>query len=493
MNKFLLCLAVSSLTLLTGTSAQAQAPAAPPAQAAQMSPQNQAADKAYRSGDFKQVIAITTQTLASNPKDDIAYYLRASAKVEMAIRGQDAKLLREGLTDARQSIAALGKPKAEYYLPYLYGMTHLTMIEGVLDHAQTTVNVATKVIEQLANPQQEGLAPLTNEQKANLLFQRGLARLQCEDTVDAAIADFEEAVKTFPAHMGALMAIADAYVMAGETDLALESFEIILRKYPNESLIYNNRGMFLQQNGEYEKAIADFTKAVQINPSFAVAYVNRGYSLLELDRLAAAESDLTKALELEPNQPPVLQFRAGARLRQGKSQEAIADYQQALKLMPQNPLPYADLGFVYYFMHEYKSAAAAFAKAAEVGGEEFRFLNPWRYASLILSGQGQETVTLFQPVIDKAEEDRDWIDFLTLFLMGKVDQGTLLSKINKEDQFAQSAQTCEAHYFIGQRISNLGKTEEATEHYRQSLATQAKQLSAFRGAQYELKQFDNGQ
>jgi len=52
------------------------------------------ADKANQSGDFQKAIDLTDMVLRQNPRDAVAYYLRASAKVELGIRQGNAKLIR---------------------------------------------------------------------------------------------------------------------------------------------------------------------------------------------------------------------------------------------------------------------------------------------------------------------------------------------------------------------------------------------------------------
>jgi hypothetical protein len=49
--------------------------------------------------------------------------------------------------------------------------------------------------------------------------------------------------------------------------------------------------------------------------------------------------------------------------------------------------------------------------------------------------------------------------------------------------------TCEAYYFIGQRLSNLGNPTGAKEYYLKAVEMKSLGLSAYRGAQYELGKF----
>src|SRR5689334_20151276 len=50
-------------------------------------------DQAYRRGDHKKVIEVTTGVLTGNPKDHIALYLRGSSRVDLGVATRDANLV----------------------------------------------------------------------------------------------------------------------------------------------------------------------------------------------------------------------------------------------------------------------------------------------------------------------------------------------------------------------------------------------------------------
>jgi lipoprotein NlpI len=45
---------------------------------------------------------------------------------------------------------------------------------------------------------------------------------------------------------------------------------------------------------------------------------------------------------------------------------------------------------------------------------------------------------------------------------------------------------CEAHFFIGRKLAESGQSSEATKHFQAAVGTNARHLSAFRGAQLAL-------
>jgi len=437
------------------------------------------AQAAYDSRQYDQAMNLANEVLKSSPKQDSALFIRASSRVEMGLQTGNAAMVRDGVADARSAIEASQSQKPEYYMPYLYGMTNLSLLEERPEHAETSINVATQILDKLQMPPNN---------RASILYQRGLAKLQLDETIDRGIADFKEALKIEPKHMPSLTAMADAYAMSGKNQEALGAFNQFIAAFPEHPIGYNNRGMFYKEIDQKDQAIADFRKTIEVEPKFFVAHINLGYMLMESDRPAEAQKSFDQAIALQPENPSIYALRANAEMRQGNSQGAIADYSKAIELFPKNPMAHADLGFAYFFLKQYDVAFKHFDQAININGK-LRFLDPWIYASLVLSGQAQEANNRFAGTLAKPEQERDWIDLVTLYLMGKVESEALLAKVNPEDPVAATAQKCEGHYFIGLRLSNLTGREAAIPHFQQALGTGAKHLSAYRATQFEMQQF----
>ena len=262
----------------------------------------------------------------------------------LGVLKRDVKEIREGIEDARESLKIGGGGEVNYYLPYLYGMVSLANIEDKKEHANVALDVAKKVL---------GFPTLTPEQKANVLYQRASAYLYLKD-VKLAIEDYQSAIASFPAHIGSYMGLAQCYIIARQLDKALETFTAAITAVPNDHLLYNNRGLFLQQQGKNQDAMRDFNKAIELRDDFATAYTNRGYTYQAMGNLSAAEADFTKAISLEPKNPLFTSLRGTCRLSQGKTTGAIEDYTQAIRLNSQNPVAHADLGFAKFFCSRFR-------------------------------------------------------------------------------------------------------------------------------------------
>jgi tetratricopeptide (TPR) repeat protein len=75
-----------------------------------------------------------------------------------------------------------------------------------------------------------------------------------------------------------------------------------VRKSPNKSRTYNNRGYAYMKKSEFDLAIKDFDRAIQLDPGLDPGYYyNRGNAYNLKGSLDKAISDYTKAIEMQPD------------------------------------------------------------------------------------------------------------------------------------------------------------------------------------------------
>lgn len=441
----------------------------------------QQADDAYRQGDFAKTIELTDQVIKASPADHVALYLRASARVELGIRQRDAQLLRDGIGDAREAIRLVNRVQIDYYLPYLYGMSHLSTLEGKPTHAEIARDVATKILD---------MDSVTAEEKSNIAYQLAMIDMQLQDSA-GALAALDRALEYNPKHLGALLAKCDILAQSSQPDDVEATYARAVELFPEEPMVFNNRGMFLQSLGRYDEAIADFDRAIAINKDFTPAYTNRAFTRLQAGQFSQALADLSQSLEINPQQPAAYSLRGTANLQTGKAAEAIEDYQTALTMDPNSPALRADVGFAQFFAGRYEDALASFNSALEVDPQA-EFLNPWRAAALLTLDRREDAEQEFNSIIAKSNDERTWYDVLTLLLLGKINDNDVLSAISGADPRQEDGQKCEAFYFIGQRWLLEGKAEDAQTYFRQALESKSKHLSAYRGAQFAVGDFGPG-
>ncbi len=436
----------------------------------------QQAEAASQKGDYQKAIELATAVIQQNKNDDVAYYLRASSEVELGLKKGDIQMVRTGIADAREAIRLKKTNNVMYHLPYLYGMTQLSVLEKKPEHANVAVQVANDAAKRPG---------ISRADKANIVYQRGLAHATLGKT-DEAIADYEEVIELVPTHAGALLTVADMYVSTKQTDKALASFNRAAKVLPKNPLVHNNKGMFLQQQGKAQEAVNAFTEAMRADPKFTMAYTNRGYTLLKSGNAKDAETDFTSSIRLTPQQSLAYSLRGTARLKLGKTAEAISDHQQVINQNPKNPIAHADIGFAYFFTKQYDKAADSFSTALTLG-KHSRHLHPWRYMSLVLAGKEKEATLAYSSIVKKEAKGRDWIDTLLAYVSGNASEADLLAATKNKELKLQTDRTCEANYFIGIKRIAAGKKDEAAKFFKQAVASQSRHLSAFRGAEFGLK------
>jgi lipoprotein NlpI len=437
------------------------------------------ADALYRQKDYAQAEQLLSEVIEEAPKDDVALYLRGSSRVERGSAEQNAATIRAGINDAR---AALGvQMNVDYYLPYLFGMSRLAEIQGRPEHARTGIDVADKVLQMPA---------ASVDQKANVHFQRGLLNVALDDKA-AAEMDFRAAVSIKPNHAAAQAALCNM-VLSTNPGQAEAQFDRAVAAAPNEPTLLNNRGTYLQNQGRYDEALKDFNQALTLQPQYVPALTNRGFVKIMTADFRGAEADLSKSLEIDPQQPVALGLRGAARIHLNRPDAAIQDYQTAAALDPQNPAAHYDLGFAHFFGRDYPEAREAFDQAVRLD-PSLTFLAPWRYTAAVFAGQRDRAVSEFSSLEQKPAEQRNWTDLVTLYLMGKVNEETLLGAIDRTNPQATTMQECEANYFIGLRHASRNEQDRAKGYFEKALQTKARHLSAYRGAMYALGRFDAAQ
>ena len=103
------------------------------------------------------------------------------------------------------------------------------------------------------------------------------------------------------------------------------------------------------------------------------------------------------------------------------------------------------------------------------------------------AGREEQAKAWLQQHREQVKTSSEWVDHLVGFLTGEIDEKRLLELVEEAEPSIQPARACEAHYFIGQRHLQAGRTEQAAEHYRQAMSTEQRHLSAYRGAKLGLE------
>jgi tetratricopeptide (TPR) repeat protein len=480
------CLGAILAGWLGDTQAQAQISFRPNLQFDKNAPKTAAdlaraeADAAYQRGDYNKVVEVTNRLLQIDPTDHVAYHFRASAQIELGRNAGSTKLIRDGIADSRQALALAGNRHVWLYLPYLYGMTSLSQVEGKPQHVETCIQVVTPVLDRpLLQP----------SDKAQLLYQRGYAYRTKGDS-QPALADFNEALRLAPDHLGSHLQRAELHAASGDTKTALASYDRAAETFPNVAVVFNDRGALRRSSGNLDGAIADFTRAVQIDPKFSMGYLNRAICATDRNEHQGADSDFTRSLQVDPNQFLAYRLRGNSRLAMGRLEPALADFSAALKLSADYADGYEDRGFARIYAGQFTESAADFAKARELNPQLTR-LAPWQAIATWRTNPAATNKKPLAAELDGPKALQGWNAHVAKFLLGDEDSQALLAATGEQGQNTKAERECEARYFMGQKALLEDNATAAAEHFRESVKTGASHLAAYRGARYELKDFKN--
>lgn len=129
------------------------------------------------------------------------------------------------------------------------------------------------------------------------------SRLLGEEKSGDAVRHFREALRRDPRHFWALFGLAQAYAQQNKIDEAFACYVACLAIWPDNALIYLNRGSLFARLGRYDEAISDLSRAVELRPELGPAYAARGWTYLRLGKHRQAASDFSYAIARGLNDP----------------------------------------------------------------------------------------------------------------------------------------------------------------------------------------------
>jgi tetratricopeptide (TPR) repeat protein len=100
-----------------------------------------------------------------------------------------------------------------------------------------------------------------------------------EDQTDAAISQYQQALRLKPDIAEAHYNLGTALAKKGQTDAAIRQYQEALRLKPDIAEAHNNLGTALAKKGQIDAAIRQCQEALRLNPDFAEAHDNLTYLL----------------------------------------------------------------------------------------------------------------------------------------------------------------------------------------------------------------------
>ncbi len=152
--------------------------------------------------------------------------------------------------------------------------------------------------------------------------------------VDAAISQYQEAVRLGPQDFTAHNNLGNALAQKGQTDEAIRQFQEAIRLKPDYVDARNNLGAALYEKGQFDEAICQFEEAIRLEPDYADTHNNLGYALFRKGQMDEAVRQYQEALRLKPDQAEAHSNLGKALGRKGQTDEAIRQLHEAIRLKP---------------------------------------------------------------------------------------------------------------------------------------------------------------
>ena len=178
-------------------------------------------------------------------------------------------------------------------------------------------------------------------------------------------------------------------------------FSDTIKKNPDASVAYNNRGNLRMDQGDFKGAMDDFNKAIELK-NFT-AYNNRGILKNRLDDYQNALDDFNLAERSPGGDKAKVVFNRGiAKLNLGDFRGAEEDFSRAIGINPRYAAAWSNRGFVRYDkLSDIDGAIPDFDEAIRLDPDDaYAIYN--RGNALLLSGKIAEALTDYDLAIERA-------------------------------------------------------------------------------------------
>jgi len=153
----------------------------------------------------------------------------------------------------------------------------------------------------------------------------------------SAVDRFQRILAKDPQDAQARLYLGITYGKMGDYEQAFKEFDWLKTVRPDFSISaqqYNEIGMFYYLKERRQEAIYEFKKAVELDPRFVDAYFNLGTAYSSLDNFQGAVAAYAAAVKIDPKHAYSHWNLAVVLEKLGNTQEAINHWEQYIKLTP---------------------------------------------------------------------------------------------------------------------------------------------------------------
>ena len=148
------------------------------------------------------------------------------------------------------------------------------------------------------------------------------------------LAALERFVRENPDDYKARYALASAYVIQGETDLAIQELEAAVALKPDVWEGHYNLGIGYYDLGAYEQATAHYKHALKLNPEEPEIHFNLALAYASMDRNKLALTEYEETIRINPQHIAAHNNLGNLYRSFGHPDLAVQEYQKVLDLGP---------------------------------------------------------------------------------------------------------------------------------------------------------------
>jgi len=141
-----------------------------------------------------------------------------------------------------------------------------------------------------------------------------------------------------------LLQRAQALLETGDLHGVLGCYEAMLRKNPDNEVMWFNKAEVLSMLGDREGALQAYSRVLELNENNCLAWREKADILFEISRLEEGIRALRHLMELDREQAEVVMARADELVSKKKEPDAVLLYNAILEIDPSNVKAYMGLG-----------------------------------------------------------------------------------------------------------------------------------------------------
>ena len=264
----------------------------------------------------------------------------------------------------------------EYWVPFIDALIKLDRLsdaEMVLDqasslgHDQEIFSKLSHNLELKKSANQEADSRYVDDPPPKLVSV--VINLHGRSEFEEAIEQTELLIKDYPNSSILMNLQGNAYADLGKTIDAIKFFKKSIELNESYADPHYNLGHIYQSDDKYDEAITCYKNAIEINPKYYAAYNNLGNIYKEIGDLDAAIGSFKKAINLKPKFAEAYYNLGTALTEKGALDEAMDSFQSALEIKPNNPDFYKNMGNLGNILKEQgklEEAIEAYKKAISI-------------------------------------------------------------------------------------------------------------------------------